>query len=277
MLGAPTKVSVLKPVKAILERTPNFLRSNGLLPLKLRVVFKRNQPFKNQVITNVVTREAQEVVYRQVGIKTFRQQETVEEMEQSADTLLSVDTTAGSVLKREQMELGSPINKIRRVTEAHGVAPGRFGEPSQTIEEEYIDLTNIGDTSDEEMLGDTGQGEMLRVKQEIIDEYCSGHTTGLRQKNSDDEDFPREVIIRESSDSEDDDDCDPDQIEMQQIYEQHERKRNRRNASESSDSQFKTEPDDIKEIGGQVALHTSTETLESLALLSTEDIYNPIQ
>ena len=48
MLGAPNKVSVLKPVKAILARTPNFSRlSDGLQPLKLRVVFKRNQPFEN--------------------------------------------------------------------------------------------------------------------------------------------------------------------------------------------------------------------------------------
>ena len=90
-----------------------------------------------------------------MSIKTFRQQEIVEEMEQSADTPLSVDITAGAVLKREQMELGSLINKIRRVTEAPGVVPGRFGEPSQTGEEEYINLTNIGDTSDEGMLDDT--------------------------------------------------------------------------------------------------------------------------
>ena len=41
--------------------------------------------------------------------------------------------------------------------------------------------------------------------------------------------------------------------------------------SESSDSQFKTEPDDIEDIGGQGAHHTSTETVESLAPLSTED------
>ena len=116
MLGASTKVSVLKPVKVILERTPNFLRlSDGLQPPKLRVVFKRNQPFENQV-TNVVTREAHKEVYRQVGIKTFREQETVKEKEQSVDTPLSVDITAGAVLKREQMELRSPINKIRRVT-----------------------------------------------------------------------------------------------------------------------------------------------------------------
>ena len=94
---------------------------------------------------------------------------------------------------------------------------------------------------------------MLRVKQEIIDEYCEGHTTGLRQRDNDDEDFPSEVIIRESSDSNDDDDHDPDQIEMQQIYEQQERKRNRRHISESSDSQFKTEPDDIRTL--EVRLH----------------------
>ena len=228
---------------------------------------------KTQVITNVATREAREEVYRQVGIKTFRQQETAEEMEQSVDTPLSVDTTAGAALKGEQMELGSPINKIRRVTEAHGVVPGTSGEPSQTSEEECIDLTNIGDTSDEEMLDDTGQGEMFRVKQEIIDVYCAGHTTGLRQRDSDDEDFPSEFIIRESSDSKDDDDADrnPDQTEMLQIYEQQERKRNRRHRSESCDSQFKTEPDDIVDIGGQGAHHTSTETVESLAPLSTED------
>ena len=157
-----------------------------------------------------------------------------------------MDTTAGAALKREQMELGSLINKIRRVTEAHGVVPGTSGEPSQTGEEEYIDLTNIGDTSDEEMLDDRGPDEMLRVKQEITDEYCAGHTTGLRQRDSDDEDFPSEVIIRESSDSkDDDDDRDPDQIEMQQIYEQQERKRNRRHVSKSSDTQFKTEPENI--------------------------------
>ena len=163
-----------------------------------------------------------------MGIETFRQQETAEEMDQFVNTPLSVDTTADAVLKREQMELGSPINKIRRVTEAHGVVPGTSREPSQTGEEEYIDLTNLGDTSDEEMLDDTGPGKMLRVKQKIIDEYCAGHTTGLRHKDSDDEDFPSEIIIRESSDSEDsdDDDHDPDQIEMQQIYEQQERKRN---------------------------------------------------
>ena len=74
MLGAQTKVRDLKPVKAILERTPNFPRSSeGLEPPRLRVVFKRNQPFENQVITHVVTREAREEMYRQVGIKMSRQ------------------------------------------------------------------------------------------------------------------------------------------------------------------------------------------------------------
>ena len=56
MFGAQTKMKDLKPVKPVLERTPNFPRSSeGLEPLKLRVVFKRNQPFENQVITQVAT------------------------------------------------------------------------------------------------------------------------------------------------------------------------------------------------------------------------------
>ena len=71
MLGAQTEVRDLKPVKAILERTPNFPRSSeGLEPPRLRVVFKRNQLFENQVITQMAIREAREEVYRQVGIKT---------------------------------------------------------------------------------------------------------------------------------------------------------------------------------------------------------------
>ena len=65
MFGAQTKVMDLKPVKAILERTPNFPRSSeGSEPPRLRVVFKRHQPFENQVITQVATREAREEVYK---------------------------------------------------------------------------------------------------------------------------------------------------------------------------------------------------------------------
>ena len=100
MLGAQTKVRDLKPVKAILERTPNFPRSSeGSEPLRLRVVFKRNQPFENQVITQVATRGAREEVYRQVGIKMSRQSDVAEAMEQSTETPLSIDTTLGEVLK----------------------------------------------------------------------------------------------------------------------------------------------------------------------------------
>ena len=52
MLGAQTNVKDLKPVEAILERTQNFLRSSeGSEPPRLRVAFKRNQSFENQVIT----------------------------------------------------------------------------------------------------------------------------------------------------------------------------------------------------------------------------------
>ena len=82
MLGAQTKVKDLKPVKAVLERTPYFPRSlEGSEPLRLRVVFKRNQPFENQVITQMETREAREEVYRQVGIETSRQSDVAEAME----------------------------------------------------------------------------------------------------------------------------------------------------------------------------------------------------
>ena len=76
------------------------------------------------------------------------------------------------------------------------------------------------------MSDNTGPGPMIKVKQEIIDEYF----TGLTNRDSDGDDFPSEVIIRESDDSKEDndDDHDVDQIEMQHIYEQLERNRNRK-------------------------------------------------
>ena len=151
-------------------------------------------------------------------------------MEQSTETPLSIDTTPGEVLKREQMELGSPVTKVQKVTAPGQVTPGTSGVPSQTGEIELIDLMNIGDTSDKEMLEDTGPGPMIKVKQEIIDEYF----TGLTNRDSDDNDFSSKVIICESDDSEEnnDDDHDAYQIEMQHIYEQHERNRNKKQVSE---------------------------------------------
>ena len=225
MLGAQTNV---KPVKAILERTPNFPRSSeGSEPQRLRVVFKRNQPFENQVITHMVTREA---VYRQVGIEMSRQSDMVEAMEQSTETPLSIDTMPGEILKREQWSWEAQLPKV---TAAGQVTPGMSGVPSQTEKDELIDLTNKGDTSVKEMLEDTGPGPspMIKVKQEIIDEYF----TGLTNCDSDDDDFPSEVIIRESDDSEEDndDDHDADQIKMQHIYEKHKRNRYRKQVSEA--------------------------------------------
>ena len=118
-------------------------------------------------------------MYRQVGIETSRQSDMAEAMKQSKETLLLIDTVTSEVLKREQMELGSPITKVRKVTATNQVISDTSGEPSQTRKEEYIDLTNIGDTSDEEMLDDTGPGQMVKVKLEIIqesDEYFTGLT-----------------------------------------------------------------------------------------------------
>ena len=171
----------------------------------------------------MATREAREEMYRQVGIETSRQSDMAEAMEQSTEIPLSIDTTPGEVLKRKKMELGSPITKVRKVT-----APGNSGVPSQTEKEELIDLMNIGDTSEEEMWDDIDPGPMIKVKQEIIDEYF----TGLTNCDSDDDDFPSDVIICESDDSEEDndDDRDADQTEMQHIYEKN--KRNRKQVSE---------------------------------------------
>ena len=269
MLGAQTRVKDKKPVKAILERTPNFPRSSeGSEPPRLRMVFKRNQPFENQVITQVATREAIEEVYRQAGIETSRQSDVVEAMEQSTETLLSIDTVPGEILKREQIELGSLITKIRKVTAPVQVTPGTSGVPSQTEKDELIDLMNTGDTSDKEMLEDTGPGPMIKVKQAMINEYF----TGLTNHDSDDNDFSSEVIICESDDSEEDNnnDHDADQIKMWHIYVKHKRNRYRKQVSEV-DSQIKTEPDDTEDTGDQNIQHTSLETVESLAALCTED------
>ena len=189
-----------------------------------------------------------------------------EAMEQSTETLLSIDTTPGEVLKREQMELRSLITKAQKVTASGQVTPGMSGLPSQTEKKELIDLTNMGDTSEKEMLDDTGPGPMIKVKQEIIEYF-----TGLTNCESDDDDFPSEVIIRESNDSEEDNDdnCDADHIKMQHIYEPHKRNRNRKQVSEV-DIQIKTEPDDTEDTGDQGIHHTSLETVDSLAPLSTE-------
>ena len=87
---------------------------------------------------------------------------------------------------------------------------------------------------------------MIKVKQEIIDEYF----TGLTNFDSDYNDFPSKVIICENDESEEDndDDRDADQIKMQHIYERHERNRNRKQVSKV-DSQIKTEPVDTEDTG----------------------------
>ena len=139
--------------------------------------------------------------------------------------------------------------------------------PSQTEKEDLIDMTNIGGTSDEEMLDDTCPCPMIKVKQEIIDYF-----TGLTNHDSNDNDFQSKVIIHENDDSEkdNDDDRDADQIKMQYIYEQHERNRYRKQVSEV-DSQIKMEPDDTEDTGNQGIQHKSLETVDSIAPLSTED------
>ena len=152
-----------------------------------------------------------------------------EAMDQTPVNPLLVDTATGEVNKREQMELGSPINKVRKVTTPQESTPSTIGEFSQTEKEKFIDLTMLDDSSDKEMLDDTGVGQMVRVKQEFTEELDDDVVfTGLTNHDSDEE-FPSHMICCDSDDSnyDDDDEHDPEQIEMQHSYEQQERNRNR--------------------------------------------------
>ena len=110
-------------------------------------MFNRRHPFENQVVSKVASKEAREAVYRQVGIETASTSRRA--TEQSQVKPLTVDTPKGVA---EQMELGSPMTKMRRVTTSQEATPGVSGEPSQTEQKGgLIDLTN---SSDEEMVDD---------------------------------------------------------------------------------------------------------------------------
>ena len=109
MVGASTKIRDLKPVPGILERTPNFLRSSDESQIpRLRVVFNRSHSFENQVVSKVASKEAREVMYRQVGIETASTSRRA--TEKSKVKPLTIDKPKGVV---KQMELGSPMTKMR--------------------------------------------------------------------------------------------------------------------------------------------------------------------
>ena len=99
MVGASTKIRDLKPVSGILEQTPNFLRLSDKSQIpKLRVVFNRSHPFKNQVVSKVAIKEAREAGYRQVGIETAS---TSRRTKESQVKPLTADTPKGMAEQRE--------------------------------------------------------------------------------------------------------------------------------------------------------------------------------
>ena len=125
-------------------------------------MFNQNHPFENQIVSKVASKEAREAVYRQVGIETVS---TSRRTKESQVEPLTVDTPAGVA---EQMELGSPMTKMRRVTMSQEATPGVSGEPSQTEQKgELIDLTN---SSDEEMVDDAMRVHPVKVKTEELDD-----------------------------------------------------------------------------------------------------------
>ena len=90
-------------------------------------MFNRSHPFENQVVSKVASKNARETMYRQVGIETASKSRRA--MEQSQVQPLTVDTPTGVA---KQMELGSPMTKMRRVMTSQEATPDVSGEPSQT-------------------------------------------------------------------------------------------------------------------------------------------------
>ena len=111
MVGKPIKSRDLKAVSGLLEWTPNFLRSSDDITPKLRVMFNQSQPFENQVLSKVSSKEARKAIYKQVGIETVSACQWMAEQAQVKP--LTIDTSTGSI---EKMELGSPMAKMRKVT-----------------------------------------------------------------------------------------------------------------------------------------------------------------
>ena len=186
MVGASTKIRDLKPVSGILEQTLNFPRSSDKSQIpKLRVVFNQSHPFENQVVSKVASKEAREAVYRKIGIETASTSRRTKESQVKPST---VDTPTGVA---EQMELGSPMTNMRRVTTSQRATPGVSREPSQTEQKgELIDLTN---SSDEEMVDDAMRVHPVKVKTEEL--HDDDIFTGLTDHDKDEGDNDDDVFL----------------------------------------------------------------------------------
>ena len=163
MAGKPIKTRDLKSVPGLLEWTPNVLRLSDDTTPKLRVVFNQSQPFKNQVLSKVSSKEAMKTIYKQVGIETASAHQQMAEQTQVKP--LTVDTSTGSI---EKMELSSPMTKMRKVTTSQEAEPSMSRESSQV--EQVIDLTDIGNSSDEEMVLEATVAHPVKVKSEPLED-----------------------------------------------------------------------------------------------------------
>ena len=215
----------------------------------------------------MASKEAREAVYRQVGIETASPSRRTKESQVKP---LTVDTPTGVA---EQMELGSPMTKMRRVMTSQEATPGVSREPSQTEQKGgLIDLTN---SSDEEMVDDATRVHPVKVKTEELDDDdiftgLTDHDKDRGDDNNDDDMFPGPIELPDSNFG-DEEDHDLDQIEMQYIYDQQQRNRNTGEVSEIMLMQMKTEIEDTEDMGDQGTHQTSLETEESFTPLSTGD------
>ena len=146
--------------------------------------------------------------------------------------------------------------------------------------EQVIDLTNIGNSSDEEMVFEAAVAHPVKVKSEPLED--DDVFTGLvdhdddkggddDDENEDDEEFPGHIKMPDSdySDFGAEVDQDSDQLEMQVIYDQQKRNRNTGEVSEIELMQVKTEIEDTEDARDQGTHQTSLETEDSFVPLYT--------
>ena len=279
MVEKPIKIRDLKAVSGLLEWTPNFLRSSDDTTPKLRVMFNRSRSFENQVLSKVSSKEAREAIYKQVRIVTASAHQWM--AEQSQVKPLTVDTSTDGIVK---MELGSPMTKMRKVTTSQEAEHSMSRESSQV--EQVIDLTNIGNSSDEEMVFEAAVAHPVKVKSEPLedDDVFKGLVDHDDNKggddddeNEDDEEFPGHIEMPDSDNSDfgAEGDQDLDQLEMQDIYHQQQRNRNTGQVSEIELMQVKAETEDIEDTVDQKTHQMSLETEDSFTPLSTGDNKRP--
>ena len=113
----------------------------------------------------MTSKEAREAVYRQVGIETASTSRRA--TEQSQVKPLTIDTPTGAA---KQMELGSPMTKMRRVTMSQEATPSVSREPSQTEQRGgLINLTKISDKAiDDSNFGDEEDHDLDQIEMQVI-------------------------------------------------------------------------------------------------------------